>query len=154
MVEKDQAADAPPSTPTKAAQFSDVCKENYPVVAELFRKYGWLKTSEFGDQAASDFWLLSAHQADAHPEFAQKELAGMQKAVSESEANAATYALFYDSVAEAHGRPQHWGTKTVCEGGQRRLYPVDDIEGLARRRDEALLSPEASYISDLPACSK
>ena len=78
----------------------------------------------------------------------------MQAAVTEDEATAATYALFYDSVAKAEGRPQHWGTKTVYEGGKCQLYAVDDTQGLERRRDEALLPPEAFYISSLPPCSK
>ena len=149
MVQKDQEADRPPY-----GDFKQVCEENFPVVEGLFRRYGWLKKSVFGRETESDFWLLSAHQADAHPQFAQEELVAMHKAVAEGEATAATYALFYDSVARAEGRPQHWGTKTVCMDGKRRLYTEDDIDGLERRRDEALLPPEASYLSSLGPCSK
>ncbi len=149
MVQKDQESDKPPYT-----HFKQVCEENFPVVQGLFRKYGWLKASAFGKQTESDFWLLSAHQADAHPQFAQEELSAMHEAVMEGEATAATYALFYDSVARSQGRPQHWGTKTVCQDGKRNLYTVDDTQGLERRRDEALLPPEASYMSSLPPCSK
>ena len=149
MVQVDQDADMPPYT-----HFKEVCEQNFPVVEGLFRRYGWLKQSAFGKQTASDFWLLSAHQADAHPKFAQEELSAMRAAVSEGEATAATYALFFDSVARAQGRPQHWGTKTVCENGERRPYTIDDMQGLDRRRDEALLPPEGSYISSLPPCSQ
>ncbi len=149
MVQRDQEADRPPYT-----HFKQLCADNFPIIEGLFRTYGWLKKSVFGKQTESDFWLLSSHQADAHPRFAHEELAAMQAAVTEDEATAATYALFYDSVAKAEGRPQHWGTKTVCEGGKRQLYAVDDTQGLERRRDEALLPPEAFYISSLPPCSK
>ena len=128
--------------------------KNFPVIQELFRNYGWLTASKFGKQAASDFWLLSAHQADAHPQLAKEELAAMKQAVKADEASAANYALFYDSVAKAEGRPQHWGTKTVCENGSRRLYPIDDVAGLDRRRAEAYLAPEASYLSDFGPCPK
>ncbi len=149
MVTEDQATDRPPYT-----QFIEVCKRNFPIIKELFQKYGWLKKSEFGKQAASDFWLLSAHQANAHPQFASEELLAMKQAMEVGQASAANYALFYDNVAEAQGRPQHWGTKTVCENGEHHLYKVDDLAGLDRRRDEALLPPEASFLRDLLSCPK
>jgi hypothetical protein len=147
MVQEDQAADTPPYT-----NFKSICAKNRPVILHIFEKYGWLKQSVVGRDAAGDFWLLSVHQSDAHPELASRELAAMKNAVSEGEASEANYALFYDSVARSQGRPQHWGTKTMCKDGKRTLYPVDDLEGLERRRDEAQLPSLDFYLKSLPPC--
>ncbi len=147
MVQEDQAADTPPYT-----NFKSICVKNYPVILHIFEQYGWLKQSIVGRDAASDFWLLSAHQSDAHPELASRELVAMKNAVGEGEASEANYALFYDSVAKSQGRPQHWGTKTMCKDGKLTLYPVDDLEGLERRRDEAQLPSMDFYLKSLSPC--
>ena len=147
MVIEDQDADKPPFT-----GFAALCKKNYAELHAIYKTYGWLKSSVFGREASSDFWLLCVHQAQSHLTFAQKALASMKGAVMANEALLSNYAIFYDAVAKEEGRPQHWGTKTTCKNGQRKMYSVDDVAGLERRRDEAGLPPFDFYVRSLPPC--
>lgn len=148
LIKEDQAADTPPYT-----SFRAVCVKNYPIVLRIFRKYGFLKESVVGRDAASAFLYLSVHQSDLHPGFAEAVLAAMKAALNRNEASPSEYALFYDALARSEKRPQHWGTATVCKQGKRTLYPVDDPGGFERRRDEAQLPPLAPYIRGLPPCA-
>jgi hypothetical protein len=149
MVAEDQAADTPPYS-----KFDEVCEKNYPVVLHIYEKYGWPRISVVGRQAASDFWLLAVHQTRRHLEFAKRALQDMQHAVEAGEASKANYALFEDSVLQAEGKPQHWGTKTVCKDGKRVLYPVDDPSELEQRRNGLQLQPLGKYLKGLPPCEK
>jgi hypothetical protein len=149
MVAEDQSADTPPYS-----EFDKVCEKNYPVVLHIYEKYGWPRISVVGRQAASDFWLLAVHQTTRHLEFAKRALQDMQRAVEAGDASKANYALFEDSVLQAEGKPQHWGTKTICKDGKRVLYPVDDPAELEQRRNELQLQPLDKYLKSLPPCEK
>lgn len=149
MVAEDQAADTPPYS-----DFDKVCEKNYPEVLRIYEQYGWPRISIVGRQAATDFWLLAVHQTRHHLEFAKRALQDMQRAVGAGEASKANYALFEDSVLQAEGKPQHWGTKTICKDGRRVLYPVDDPAGLEQRRSDLQLPPIDKYLKALPPCAQ
>lgn len=149
MVTEDQAADVPPYS-----DFDKVCEENYPKVLRIYEQYGWPRISIVGMEAASDFWLLAVHQTRHHLEFAKRALRDMKLAVDAGEASKANYALFEDSVLQAEGKPQHWGTKTVCKDGKPVLYPVDDQAALEQRRNDLQLMPLDKYLKMLPPCPR
>lgn len=150
MATEDQAADVPPYS-----AFDKVCEDNYPKVLHIYEQYGWPRISIVGTEAASDFWLLAVHQTPHHLEFVKRALRDMKLAVDTGEASKANYALFEDSVLQAEGKPQHWGTKTVCKDGKLVLYPVDDQAALEHRRNDLQLMPLDKYLKMLqPSCTK
>ena len=149
MVVEDQAADVPPYT-----DFPKICEKHYPAVRAVYEKYGWPKFSLVGRHAASDYWLLATHESACHPDFAKQALQSMKSAVDEGEASMSNYVLFYDSIAEAEGKPQHWGTRAFCKNGKRELYEVDDPSGLDERRVDVSLAPVSEYFKMFPPCPK
>lgn len=107
----------------------EVDRANLPQLLQIHRKFGWLKRSVVGKEAAGRFWLLVQHQDLS---LQRKVLPEMQRA-----------------VAAGEGKPQHWGTQTSCVNGEAVLDPVDDPAGLERRRDELYLQPLGAYLKSM-----
>lgn len=55
------------------------------------------------------------------------------------------YALLYDRIAEAEGRPQRYGTQDDCENGRRVIYSLEDPENVHEHRASMGMGPLEEY---------
>jgi Family of unknown function (DUF6624) len=117
--------------------------KNRPEVLRIFDKYGWVRNSLAGKDAAHNFWLLVQHQP---PEIQRRLLPALKKAAKSGDAAMTDYAYLYDRVQVGRGKPQHWGTQINCEVGKPVLAPVDDPTGLDARRKKLFMQPVREYL--------
>ena len=61
------------------------------------------------------------------------------------EFNGQRYALLYDRVAVAEGRPQRYGSQFRCEDGEQVYPPLEDPESVDAMRAELGMEPLAAY---------
>ena len=141
MVQEDQDA----RTAFDNARMEAADRKNRSEVIRIFDRYGWVTNSVAGKDAAHNFWLLVQHQT---PEIQQRLLPALEKAAKKGDASMSDYAYLYDRVQMGLGKPQHWGTQAKCENGKPVLYPVDDREGLDRRRKELFMMPIKEYLEN------
>lgn len=107
----------------------------------------WFLRGTDGELAASAAWLLAQH-ADAFTQLQQDVLKRLEPLVQSGEIAASQYAYLYDRVGMATAGRQRFGTQMYCAGPQDwRARPVEDPEGLERRRAEAGLPTMADYIA-------
>ncbi|MCX6613142.1 MAG: hypothetical protein NTW74_20110 [Acidobacteria bacterium] len=112
-------------------------------IQEIFKQYGWVRTSLAGKDASHDFWLLVQHQS---PEVQRQMLPALEKAANEGEASMSDYAYLYDRVQLGLGKPQRWGTQIKCHEGKPTVAEVEDPEGLADRRKKLFMMPVEEYL--------
>ena len=112
-------------------------------IQEIFKQYGWVRTSLAGKDASHDFWLLVQHQT---PEVQRQILPALEKAANEGEASMSDYTYLYDRVQLGLGKPQRWGTQINCHDGKPTLSEVEDLEGLAGRRKKLFMMPVEDYL--------
>lgn len=67
------------------------------------------------------------------------------------------YALMYDRLAEAEGRPQRYGSQDACIDGRREIYSLEDAERVDAWRAQMGMGPLDEYRAGLidmygPAC--
>lgn len=126
---------------------------NLAVVRRLVAVHGWFPISTWGEQAEAAAWILVQH-ADSDPGFQREVLARMEPLVVTHDTKPSRYALLFDRVALAEGRPQRYGTQGNCTG--RGVWVAADTEDpaqLDRRRASVGLPPMKVYIeSARPHC--
>lgn len=148
MIEEDQAIRKEPRISNR--KMLELAQADRTELLRIFDKYGWPKISQFGKEAAHNYWLLVQHQ-DA--EVQRKLLPAMEEAAKNHEASMRDYAYLYDRVQDGEGKPQHWGSQAKCIDGKAVLTPVDDPSGLGQRRRELGLQPIDEYLKVLqPMC--
>jgi hypothetical protein len=136
MAKRDQAVRK--EVPMLASKLKAVDEGNYPELVRIYEKYKWPLISAVGKDAAHDYWLLVQHQELA---FQERLLPEMRQAADTGQASKVEYAYLYDRVMSEEGKPQHWGTQSVCRDGKAALLPVDDPEGLQQRRKDLHIFP-------------
>jgi hypothetical protein len=115
--------------------------DNSAWLAGVVAQRGWPGQGLVGDDGAMAAWMLAQH-ADAFPERQRAFLAALEQAVRCGQATIAQQAYLEDRVRVNAGLPQRYGTQaTVSAGGDRHLLPVEDLPGLAVRREAAGLPP-------------
>jgi hypothetical protein len=115
--------------------------DNSAWLAGVVARRGWPGRAMVGDDGAMAAWMLAQH-TDAFPERQQAFLAALEQAVSCGQANPAQQAYLADRVRINAGLPQRYGTQfVVSAAGDRHLLPVEDLPGLAVRRETAGLPP-------------
>jgi hypothetical protein len=55
------------------------------------------------------------------------------------------YALMYDRVAKAEGRPQRYGSQDNCQNGRREIYTLEDPENVDEQRAAMGMGPLEEY---------
>ncbi len=148
-VDRDQAARAGvmagQPTPEAIGAVQAVDQENLVYVKELIDRQGWLGESMLGAKGASNLWLLVQHM-DRDPQFQERCLALMEKAVTAHEASAKDFAYLTDRVLRAQKKPQRYGTQLSNENGKWVVQPCEDPAHLDERRAGVGLMPMAEYL--------
>lgn len=126
-------------------RWTQIDSRNTAELKLLLDVYGWIKASEFGEQASHDAWLLAQH-ADLDLPFQKRVLALLEAAHKSGEASGADYAYLHDRVAVAEKRPQRYGTQGRCTGpGHWEPWDSERPDELDARRHALGLGPAAEY---------
>lgn len=126
-----------------------VHEENARELETIIAKDGWPTSDIAGDDGAEAAWLIAQH-AIGLPEFQRKCLELLKAAVAAGKAPAWQMAMMLDRILTFEGRPQVYGTSFDWDdSGQLNPRPIEDPDGVDRRRTEVGLEPMEVAISKL-----
>ncbi|MYW05435.1 hypothetical protein GT354_45615 [Streptomyces sp. SID3343] len=111
---------------------------------ETINAHGWPGFDRV-DAEGSDHVCLLVTDADSDPEFRRSCLRLLEEAVTAGQASARWLAHLTDRVRVHDGRPQLYATQYAVFDGISGAGPVEDPDGLDRRRAEMGLDPVAEY---------
>jgi hypothetical protein len=116
---------------------------------EIIDEHGWPTHDLVGRDGGEAAWLIAQH-ADLHPEFQERALGLLRRAVEDGQASPGNLAYLDDRVAVANGQPQMYGTQIQCTAnGPEPSTPLVDRARIDKRRAEAGLDPLDAYIEEM-----
>jgi hypothetical protein len=141
LVAEDQAVRKEPFDPAKMAA---VDRRTGVAIEEIVKQYGVPPPSAVGTQAIKDLVVLVQHQS---ADLRRRVLPLLKERVDRGEADPGDYAMMFDRSQTDTGRSQRYGMNFVCTPGQQELAPapIEDADGLDRRRAEIGLLPMRLY---------
>jgi hypothetical protein len=148
MYEADQAARAPMQT-GKLMTEAEVRRENEVDAAntrrltEIFKQYGFPSVALVGKDGAHAAFIMVIHGDSLA--LKKRSLPYIEKAAQRGEVPAEAFASLTDTILNAEGKPQLYGTKFDLVGGRWTLAPTKDPARLDARRAELGLPPIAVY---------
>lgn len=105
---------------------------------------GWFSISRYGHDAARSAFLIVQH---SEPALWRRFLPIIEGMVTRGEAEGPAYALMYDRLALAEGRPQRYGSQMSCSDARYApTEPLEDRRDLDARRASLGLKPYAEYL--------
>lgn len=115
----------------------------------VLSEFGWPGHSMVGEDGAQAAWLLAQHSPDEA--FMRECLELLRQAVEQEEAPPWQLAYLEDRVRLQEGREQLYGTQLWSPTGGRPVepWPVEDLEGLDRRRLAVGLGPFDEYVRQM-----
>jgi len=149
MFDADQAAQqsvihAGDDKQAAAEQLRELNARHLQRLKAIIGEHGWPGTDLVGEDGAHAAWLLVQHM-DADPAFQERCLELLKVAVKGGRASGKDLAYLTDRVRVAQGQPQTYGTQFRQDGEFTVLAPVEDPEGLDRRRAELGLPTMDEY---------
>ncbi len=105
--------------------------ETVRTVVSLVPAEGWFSNKIYGQDAATGAFLVVQHADTA---LQKRYLPALEAAANRGEALKWQYAMLYDRVAVAEGRPQRYGTQMHCVDGRMVPETTEDPERLEERR--------------------
>jgi hypothetical protein len=120
-------------------------ERNTADLKRLLAHNGWPVRSRFGDAADLAAFLIAQHSDRDRP-FQREVLAMVERLVPAGETNPQNYALLFDRVAAADGRPQRYGTQGQCVGpGNWDPLPLENPDAVDTLRASVGLGSFAEY---------
>lgn len=122
-------------------KWAETDARNLRRLKEIVEKYGWPTYAMVGEDGGKAAWLLAQH-ADRDTDFQRKVLELMEPLVDSGQASLKDYAYLYDRTHY----PQRFGTQGTCISREEwRPFEIDDLAGLAERRQKAGMPTIAEY---------
>ncbi|MFC3078051.1 DUF6624 domain-containing protein [Phenylobacterium terrae] len=134
------------------ALIDSVDRENQAALVAMLPPEGWFYESRYGRPAAQAAFHVVQH---ADTELQRRFLPILAELVPKGEVEGQSYALMYDRVAMAEGRPQRYGSQFRCEDGRWTVYRIEDPAQLDALRQTMGLGPFAemkAQVDKLPPC--
>ena len=133
------------------AEVDRLSAENVQALLALVPAEGWFSTTVYGEEAATGAFMIVQHADTA---LQKRFLPAIEAMADRGEASKSFYALMYDRVEVAEGRPQRYGTQMRCVDGRMQPFPTEDPENLeARRAPMGFRWPDyAGYLANFGAC--
>ncbi|WP_333591980.1 DUF6624 domain-containing protein [Brevundimonas sp.] len=105
--------------------------QNITALLAMIPEDGWFSSRIYGQEAATGAFLIIQHSDSVQQ---KRFLPAIETMVERGEALGSEYALMYDRIAVAEGRPQRYGTQMHCVAGRMVPQPIEDPERLEARR--------------------
>jgi len=122
-------------------RMEEVHRRNAAALLEIVERHGWPVRSLVGEQAGRAAWIILQH-AIGDPSLQRRGLGWLQEASARGEVAPIEVAMLEDRIRCYEGRPQRYGTQFDWDAsGQLSPYPVEDPEGVDRRRASIGLGP-------------
>ncbi len=133
------------------AEVQRLSAENVAALLAMVPAEGWFSTTVYGEEAATGAFMIVQH---ADTPLQKRFLPAIEAMADRGEASKSFYAMMYDRIAVAEGRPQRWGTQMQCVNGRMQPFPTEDPEQLeARRAPMGFRWPDyAGYLANFGAC--
>lgn len=111
---------------------------------KIIDKYGWLGKSRVGNTANQALWLVIQHAELAKQE---KYLPMLKESVEMGESEGWNQAFLEDRILMRKKKNQIYGTQAAWDKttGKMKIYPIDDVENVNRRREQIGLEPIEEY---------
>ncbi len=106
----------------------------------------WFDPDNIGKFGEQDAWLIVLH-ANHDLEFQAQVLAAIEPRALAGDFDGRRYAHLYDIVARAKGKPQRYGTKSLCEDGRWVADVTEDPGHVDVRRAQMGLAPLAQSLA-------
>lgn len=121
--------------------------ENLAKVNSIISKYGWLGPQIVGINGAQGLFLAIQH-ADLKTQ--EYYLPMIRAAEKKGEILSSNLAILEDRINVRNGKKQLYGSQgfTDKETGKKYIYPIEDIDGLDKRRAAMGMPPMSSYVRD------
>ena len=128
-----------------------ISDETVRTVVSLVPAEGWFSNKIYGQEAATGAFLAVQH-ADAALQ--KRYLPALEAMGERGEALKWQYAMMYDRIAVAEGRPQRYGTQMHCVAGRMVPELTEDPERLEERRAPMGFRWEnyEGYLANFGAC--
>ena len=120
-------------------------RRNTARMKEILSEHGWPGEALVGADGSRAAWVLVQH-ADQDLPFQKRALELLGAAVKEGQASGRNLAFLTDRVRKHEGRPQVYGTQTEVVDCRRVPYPIEDPDGVDRRRAAVGLGPLQAYL--------
>lgn len=124
-------------------EVAKIDRRNLIFIKRHLPRDGWFRYSRDGREVGRDAWVIVQHAADA--KFQEKILLHMKPLVALHEASGEDYALLYDHIQVAQGKPQMFGSQIACINGGFTPGPLIEPAGLDQRRAAFGLKPFDEY---------
>ncbi|WP_295927004.1 DUF6624 domain-containing protein [uncultured Xanthomonas sp.] len=131
---------------TAKKRVAEVDKKNLPVIKSIFREVGFPTIAMVGRDGVSTAFLLVQH-ADDDLDFQRFALKLAKPLMEQRQLAKQQYAMLFDRVSLASGKPQLYGTQVQTVDGKTTLRPVEDTENLDARRKQMALGPIKDYLN-------
>lgn len=107
--------------------------KNLEVVLDHLPPEGWYLRSRYGDEVATTAFYVVQH---SDLETWRRFVPVLEPLVAMGEVTGPAYALMYDRLALAEGKPQRYGSQVTCQNGQWVLMELEAPETVDDRRRE------------------
>ncbi|UZK68607.1 hypothetical protein OKW76_11170 [Sphingomonas sp. S1-29] len=125
-----------------------VHEANAQALETIIDAIGWPIADRVGESGAEATWLIAQH-AIGLPPFQRRCLGLLEAAVAQGQAPAWQMAMMFDRICVFEGRAQRYGSQFDWgDDGQFSPLPIDDPDGVDRRRAEVGLEPLAAAIAN------
>ncbi|WP_145958665.1 DUF6624 domain-containing protein [Xanthomonas oryzae] len=124
---------------------AEVDEKNLPLIKAIFKEVGFPTMSMVGRDGVSTAFLLVQH-ADDDLDLQRFALELAKPLMEQRQLSKQQYAMLFDRVCLASGKPQRYGTQVQTIDGKTILRPVEDPENLDTRRKEMALGPIKDYL--------
>ena len=112
----------------------------------LLKGKPWFDPEKIGKFGEQDAWLIVLH-ANHDLDFQEQVLVAIEPRALAGDFDGRRYAHLYDIVARAKGKPQRYGTKSLCEDGRWVADVTEDPEAVDERRAQMGLPPLAEALA-------
>jgi len=122
--------------------------ENTEFMRQLLAEVGWIDVPRFGYSASREAFLLVQHSWDV--QLLTAALPRVKKDVDSGQMESDAYALLYDRLQLALGRPQRYGSQVVSDGQEGVVVlPVEDQSKIEELRKQLGLISLKEYVGVL-----
>lgn len=130
-----------------------VDKANQEALLAMLPPEGWFYASKYGQEASSAAFLIVQH---GNLELWRRFVPVLEPLVAKGEVKGTEYALMFDRLALAEGRPQRYGSQMTCKNGKFVVNTLEDPERVEERRKamgfKTTLLEYVQYFANYPPC--